>query len=305
MLVGLLLASCFGTSKAVAGGYNTPTASQSPHGGYSDASTKCKVCHAAHNAAASVETTYAPPEALMRTRRGVTRAGSDYTKNGMACVYCHITGEWSIKKVYDGLLVNYQSDSRYNHDDNHRLYIQMFSPGTGANYSGCMSCHSIHGANVLAGYESAIVKANPNPDWDAITPTTLTDFCRDCHDDPLTSPNPGTYGYRCNWCHGGFGTPDQRPPFFNASRDGNTHIMTTTLTGNSGTQVAWNVSADCRDCHNGGTQTPANSFPHFTAGAQFLDDNYQSGTGMDKVCLNCHVEGGDGASYTTGIGKTF
>ncbi len=243
--------------------------------------------------------------ASSRTRRGATWIGGDYNKNGFACVYCHITGEWSIKKVYDGLLVNYNTDSRRNHDDAHRYFLDLFGPGTGANYAGCMSCHSVHGSRLLPGYEGDIVSANPNPDWDAITCTDLTEFCRDCHEDPTQDPDVGRYGYRCAWCHEGFGTSDQRPPYYTESRNGRTHVMTTALTGNYGTQVAWTDSTDCRDCHNGGNQTQSNSFPHYTAGAQFLDDGYVYNTGMDKVCLNCHAEGGNGSLYTTGVGKTF
>lgn len=296
-------------SQASAGGYSTPTAGQSPHGGYADTTAKCKVCHAVHNASASVETTFAPPQALLRTMRG-GRSSSYTVNNGMACAYCHIVGSWSILKVYGGLLSNYRGDSRYNHDDNHRRMVQVWG-NLPTNYSGCMSCHSVHGSNVLTGYEAEILSANPNPGWNTITVNTLTNFCRDCHEDDTTS------GTRCGLCHvlgavrggtdTGAGWPpvDNVPPFYTQNRDGATHVMTTTLTGPTGMQVAWSPSSECRDCHMGGNHTVSNDFPHFTSGAQFLDDNYVSDVGMDRVCLNCHVEGGNGATYTTGVGKTF
>ncbi len=299
---------------ALAGGYDTPTSGQSPHGGYADSSTKCKVCHAVHNAAASAETTFSPPQALLRTRRGVPQPTTERFNNGVACAFCHIVGSWSLKTVYDGRLDRYQSNSRYNHDDNHRYF-----GGTRKNYAGCMSCHSVHGSNLLPGYEADIVSANPNPDWNAITVSSLTNFCRDCHEDPSTAF--GTWGYRCGNCHisvvhrGGtddVDETDQLPPFYDESRDGVTHVMTATLSGNYGTQVAWSDSTDCRDCHMGGGYTQANSFPHLTSGAYFLDDTYQppdtfnsADTQMDRVCLNCHAEGGNGSTYTTGVGKTF
>jgi len=299
----------------LAGGYNDPTAGQSPHGGYANSSTKCKVCHAVHNAAASVDATYSPPQALLRTRRGVPLPDTwDRSKNGMACAFCHIAGVWSIKKVYGGLLERYQTNSRYNHDDNHRYF-----GGTRKNYAGCMSCHSVHGANCLPGYEADIVSGNPNPDWNDLTVNNLNNFCRDCHEDPSTSF--GTYGYRCGNCHLAIGDrggedptqdTDQLPPFYHEDRNGMTHVMTTNLSGNYGTQVAWSASDDCRDCHAGGNNTQDNSFPHLTSGAYFLDDAYQppdtfnsADTQMDRVCLNCHAEGGDGSTYTTGVGKTF
>ncbi|RJQ51409.1 MAG: hypothetical protein C4521_12480 [Actinobacteria bacterium] len=299
---------------AWAGGYSTPTAGQNPHGGYSDSTSKCKVCHAVHNANASVETSFSPPQALLRTRRGVPRPTTDRFYNGMACAYCHIVDNWSLKRVYGGDLYNYQRNSRYNHDDNHRYF-----GGTRKNYAGCMSCHSVHGSNLLPGYEVDIVSANPNPDWNDLTVDTLTNFCRDCHED--TSTAFGTWGYRCGQCHLMVGDPggndetddtDQMPPFYTQDRDRTTHVMTSTLTNPDGMQVAWSDTTDCRDCHMGGDHTESNSFPHYTSGAYFLDDEYRppdsfnaTDTDMDRVCLNCHAEGGDGGAYTTGVGRTF
>ncbi len=303
------------TATALAGGYGTPTAGQSPHGDYADTTSKCKICHAAHNANASIETSFSPPQALLRTTRGVPSGAVYSTKNGMACAYCHIVGSWSIKKVYGGLLSNYQGDSRHNHDDNHRRMVQVWG-GVSVNYVGCMSCHSVHGANLLAGYEADIVSNNPNPNWSGAMVDNLTNFCRDCHDD--TSFLSGRWGTRCGLCHVGGGVRggedtgagwppvDNYPPFYTQDRDGVTHIMTTTLTGPSGMQVAWTESDQCTSCHGGGNHTENNSFPHYTSGAQFLDDAYTpADTGMDRVCLNCHVQGGDGGAYTTGVGRTF
>lgn len=308
---------------AYAGGYNTPTAGQSPHGNYADTTNKCKVCHAVHNANASVETTFAPPQALLRTNRGIQPPTwpSDRTKNGAACAYCHIAGVWSIKTVYGGLLSNYQSDSRFNHDDNHRRLDIVF-PTTRANYSGCMSCHSVHGANLLVNVADGIssndiVSVNPNPDWNAITVGSLTDFCRDCHDDSAPVFVSGTWGTRCGWCHNASALivrggnddtqfTDQLPPFYTQDRDDVSHVMTATLTGVGGSQTAWADTTDCRDCHKGGNGTANNSFPHFTAGAQFLEDGYATpDSGMDRVCLGCHVQGGYVPGYSTGVGKTF
>ncbi len=306
------------TAQAAAGGYNTPTAGQSPHGGYADATTKCRVCHAVHNAA-SVDTTQATgTEALLRSLRGVPEPPLyENHNNGNACVYCHIVGSWAILKVYDGLLSNYREDSRYNHDDNHRWFHARIQ------YAGCMSCHSVHGADCVPGYESKIVSNNPGLAFSAPV-TNLTDFCRDCHED--TASGWADVGFHCGNCHvdDGSGLPfakggtdlvdwtDQMPPFFVQDRNGNSHIMTTTLTGNYGTQVAWADSSDCRDCHMGGNDTTSNNFPHYTSGAYFLDDDFRPiddyespDTQMDRVCLNCHVEGGNGDSYSTGVGKTF
>ncbi|RJQ54469.1 MAG: hypothetical protein C4521_06460 [Actinobacteria bacterium] len=307
-----VVAMLVAVSPSLAGGYNPPTAGQSPHGGYADSTTKCKVCHAVHNASTDA-TLGASPQTLLRSSRGVPNGFPRETPDSShPCVYCHITGEWAINKVYNGILSNFTTDSRMNHDDTHRA--QNWGE---ANYAGCISCHSVHGSNCLPGYENEIVRADPNPNR-AFTVTDLTDFCRDCHEDQTYPGGPygGQYGSRCGFCHNsmfvepggtdGSDFTDQYPPFYTEDRNGTTHIMTTTLSGNYGTQVAWSASDDCRDCHSGGNYTAGNSFPHFTAGAQFLDDGYTTAdTQMDRVCLNCHVEGGDGAAYTTGVGKTF
>lgn len=304
-----------------AGGYATPTAGQSPHGNYSDSTDKCKVCHAVHNASEEDTRQATDTEALLRSRRGVpeptTPTPYDNSNNGNACVYCHIVGDWAILKVYDSDLSKYRNDSRYNHDDNHRWFHARIQ------YAGCMGCHSVHGANVLAGYESKIVRDDPGGALPAPV-TNLTDFCRDCHED--TRAGWQDIGYGCGTCHvepvierGGTHGPDDEtpwtnnlPPFYTQDRDGVSHIMTSTLTNPTGMQVAWADSTDCRDCHAGGNHTPSNNFPHYTSGAQFLDDAYQppdgwttNNEGLDRVCLNCHVEGGNGDLYTTGVGRTF
>ena len=305
-------------SYALAGGYNAPTAGESPHGDYSDVTDKCKVCHAVHNASTEDTRQATGTGTLLRSLRGVPEPPLyGNLNNGNACVYCHIVGDWAIAKVYDGDLAKYRSDSRYNHDDTHRWFHAR------KEYSGCMGCHSVHGANVLAGYETKIVRNDPG-DGVPAPAATLTDFCRDCHED--TRADWQTIGYGCGTCHfdDGSGMPftrggtdgvdwtDNLPPFYTQDRNGVSHIMTTTLTGNYGTQVAWAGSSDCRDCHSGGNDTAANSFPHYTSGAYFLDDDFQPpddytpvDSGLDRVCLNCHAEGGDGGGYTTGVGKTF
>ncbi|RJQ54467.1 MAG: hypothetical protein C4521_06450 [Actinobacteria bacterium] len=130
-----LLACLFSPGGARAGAYSTPASGQSPHGNYADATTKCKVCHAVHNAASADDLQGGPAEALLRSQRGQPApVGSwDIYENGAACTYCHIAGAWSIKKVYGGGLSNYRNDSRYNHDDNHRWFHAR------QEYRGCMT----------------------------------------------------------------------------------------------------------------------------------------------------------------------
>lgn len=267
------------SSVAFAGGYTEPTTGNNPHGSYSDTGSKCKVCHAVHNARSGGQT-------LLRS----TRAD--------ACVYCHITGGFSIKTPYGTTSTNYTDENDRNHDNDHNGY-------TSANlYAGCVSCHSVHGANTFGG-ASKILKNDPGKALGTVS--TEIDFCRDCHN---KSGDNTTSGGCMNVCHLQDDTTEANisSEYYLTTRDGTTHIMTTTLTGNYDTTVAWVTSETCRKCHKEGQPyASGDSFPHYTANAvQFLDDTYtQQGTNLDLVCMNCHTDTGNGASYTSGVGKTF
>jgi len=293
--IGVLLLISLMTSVALAGGHKEPTTGQNPHGNYSDSGDKCKVCHAVHNAASGGET-------LLRS----TRAD--------ACVYCHVSNNFTIKRPYGTVSANYTTEYNWNHDNDHNGNTP---PGL---YAGCVSCHSVHGANTFGG-ASKILKNNPGKAL-ATPVTNEIDFCRDCHN--KTGQNLSDPGGCFYYCHGhaNFGGPDQDPctdchnptykgrissEYYLTSRNGVSHIMTTTKTGNSGNDVAWDTSETCRKCHMEGSNSDGDSFPHFTPNAvQFLDDGYtQQGTNLDQVCLNCHTDTGNGNNYNSGAGKTF
>lgn len=264
---------------ALASGYLEPKAGENPHGNYSDTGNKCKVCHAVHNAKPS------PGQTLLRSSRND------------ACTYCHIDGGFSIKTPYGTTATNYTDEKDWNHDDNHNSY-------TGSTlYAGCVSCHSVHGANTFGG-ASKILKDDPGKAI-ATPVTTEIDFCRDCHN---SSGGNVASGGCFNLCHTAGSLIAMSPEYYLKSRDGVTHIMTTTLTGNYSTSVAWVSSETCRKCHAAG-QPYANgdSYPHYTPSAvQFLDDGYtEQDTNLDLVCMNCHTNTGNGSSYTSGVGKTF
>jgi len=274
ILIFLLVLTLAMTSVAFAGGYSEPTTGESPHGNYSDTGSKCKVCHAVHNATSGGQT-------LLRS----TRAD--------ACVYCHVTGGFSIKVPYGTTAANYTSESDWNHDNDH-------NGNTSASlYAGCVSCHSVHGANTFGG-ASKILKNNPGKAI-ATAVTTEIDFCRDCHN--KAGDNDDSGGCMTGTCH----VSDIGSEYQLTSRNGVTHVMTTTLTGNYGTQVAWLPSDTCRKCHKEGSSTSGDSFPHYTPSAvQFLDDGYTTqDTDLDQACMNCHTDTGDGDSYTSGVGSSF
>jgi len=280
ILIFVLALTLVVTSIAFAGGYKEPTAGQNPHGSYSDTTDKCKVCHAVHNARSS------PGQTLLRSSRND------------ACTYCHITGGFSIKTPYGTTSTNYTNENDRNHDDNHNSY-------TSANlYGGCVSCHAVHGANTFGG-ASKILKNDPGKALGTVS--SEIDFCRDCHNKAGGNTVSGGCMYTCH-TQGDTIEANISPEYYLTTRNGVTHVMTTTLTGNYGTTVAWVSSETCRKCHKEGQPyASGDSYPHYTPSAvQFLDDGYtQQNTYLDLVCMNCHTDTGNGASCTSGVGKTF
>jgi predicted CXXCH cytochrome family protein len=267
-------------------------ASASPHGGYTDATGKCKTCHAVHGAAPG-------GEVLLRT----TKAD--------ACVYCHVSGAFAIAQPYGSDPASYQNELDNNHASTHQ----------GTAYGGCASCHSVHGANVwsnasdgvdigmiLRNDPGATIGAGNNQGAIREPVTTLTDFCRDCHDGTaLAQPSyQAVDGTTCaRDCHA-----PQMLVTNTGGRNGVSHIMTTTLTGTgtdasgNAVQVANAVSTDCRSCHKGAAvYADGNSFPHITPGADFLTDSYRAVSGLDRVCLECHQW--TSGSTAMGVGNSF
>lgn len=271
------IAVFFTATVAIAGSYREPKTGENPHGNYSNVGDKCKVCHATHAAKAGAQT-------LLRS----TRAD--------ACVYCHVSNNFAIKRPYGTNPIAYTNEYDWNHDDNHNGYTSATL------YAGCVSCHSVHGANTF-GDAAKILKSDPGKAISAPV-NNENDFCRDCHNFAGNNIKPGG----CfNLCHASDSPIALPSDYLTPARDGTTHIMTTTLTGNYGTQVAWITSELCRRCHQASRSIDRDSFPHYTPNAvQFLDYAYtEQDTNLDLVCMNCHTDTGNGNSYTSGVGKTF
>lgn len=130
----------------------------SPHSGYSTTSGKCKVCHAVHGAGITTtdQTAMQPTEKLLRS------TAAD------ACVFCHLGAGAFATDPYAG--GPYDSYMNYNGNENNTTF-----PWGGADvarsghfkthghdnpqnitgqtvvksYKGCVSCHSVHGANTM------------------------------------------------------------------------------------------------------------------------------------------------------------
>lgn len=238
---------------------------QGPHGGYTDASYKCKVCHAVHGASSS-------GEALL----GATKAN--------ACVYCHITGGISSLVVYEGDAANYTNEYENNHTDSH------------GSYNGCVSCHSVHGAGTVA-WSTKILKSSPAPRGAgsiAAGVANMNEFCADCHDNRQTTAAAN----RCSTiCHD-TDANTQNHVYINAAVNGTSHVMKA-----ADNTHAWVASTNCTSCHKGGAAT--SKFPHFTSGAFFLADTHTTTTPLDRICLDCHLDTGDPATAAAGVGESF
>ena len=269
------------------GGYLEPTAGQSPHGGYSATSNKCKTCHAVHGAADG-------GEVLLRDTRA------------RACVYCHFGATFSIKQPYGANEVDYTTDYENNHSASHGYN------GPNPSYAGCASCHSVHGGGTWSGADGVtpgmILRDNPGGTVTesgtgsiAGPVTNLDDFCRDCHD----GTDNGTASQKCSGtCHSTVDTGSVAAMQVTKlpSRNSVSHVMTSTIMGSNGTTVAWSVSTTCRSCHKGAAAyADGNSFPHITSGADFLDDGHTSTSPLDGVCLQCHRDSGN----TQGVGLSY
>lgn len=250
-----------------------------PHKGYAYNTTKCLVCHAVHKAADD----------------GQVLLGAEV---GSACDYCHVsTTGVSTVRVYDEDPANHQVDDEFNHSNS------------------CTTCHAVHGANTVdqAGLSSSILRADigvqagvPAADWSLTTGSrdgALSAFCTQCHPYFVsTYADSDTDGDVTDTFLGG--------PF-------NSHIMTSDFASydpangatKTGIAVAYASSAYCTSCHDGGSGSAADNFPHMTVGARFMNSSdYVNDTAAaavsaseDGVCLKCH-RGTDG---TVGVGIGF
>lgn len=288
----------------------------SPHANYVLTTEKCQVCHAPHRAAEG-------GELLLRS----DRAG--------ACTFCHIDqGVAGLVQVYEGLAVNYETESANAHND-------AMAP--------CSGCHAVHSAGTLTDSDvSGLILKNlsgvaasgagnltsnaPASNTSATDrDVAITYFCAQCHqyyttgagnnntiaNNELMDNATGTYAMASYASH-----PMVADDTYAAAYENGTRAA---LPAGQGAGVATTESLYCRSCHDSGTDgTDAMrnldsttvggtnafnlgaSFPHYTPGAEFL--NVATGDGgaisaaasgeADGVCLKCHNDGTSGVSMT-------
>lgn len=241
------------SSLAYASGYVSPPPPypihpDDPHHGYATTTNKCKVCHAVHLATGTFK---------------LTRAASAET----ACDYCHVgAGAQTAKKVYTNALPK----------AGHYLGVGLgTTPDTSKSLTGnlyCYTCHSVHGANTIAGTD--ILKKDPAGDTGVAADADA--FCADCHDKNLNKL--GTEPYAST-----------------------THKMV-----GADSVHAWVASSNCDSCH-AEPKVPTGDYPHTSLSSAFLglgaSGTSVDATKLDNNCLKCHQN--PWPTPTQGVGKTF
>lgn len=271
---------------ALAAGYNEPqqytTSANTPHGGYTTTTNKCKECHAVHLATGSYR--------LLR--------GDDPMS---ACEYCHGEGG-----AGTGTDVRLDAEGHGLGGATGSILVphDTSSTATGANLAfsaaewGCAKCHDPHGVgeNVLDGNligmsSNKLLLRNPSAgasngpkvqfeSWnttDAVS-YNLSQWCSACHNADIgghtegkTTASGARYGHDV-----GTGGSAQ--------------------SGTYGNPSTWSVDPDnpntgpqCEACHTAGGGFGSFAFPH-SSGSE--PDMLAAGTvsnQLDAVCLSCHA----------------
>lgn len=258
-----------------------PYTTDSPHGSYLTTGDECEMCHSPHQAGTS-GTSYK----LLRSANAAD-----------ACDYCHTGSSAPAGSDYTVYTVGaaVTKDGINGHEigaftDIPDVDLASEAPGVIAAVGtalDCFDCHTVHGANKVAGISSvqgitlasnAILKGDPNGDTTAAT--TMNTFCEECH-----NLNAGeTYNVAMI-----------------------THYMGAANVAASprGTGVVGDApSTYCYSCHvaSSGAAAAGYKWPHNSYGVALINmdtnglpvDNYSnlglaiSGSSIDANCLMCH-----------------
>ncbi len=284
---------------------------ESPHGGFSASTNRCRVCHAVHLAGTGSWRLLRSGDVLNGEKRGMDRASE--------CNYCHGTYGVTMKRPF--------RPKDYVVRGEHTLGSTAI-PDSGGDQIlsegglSCGNCHTVHGGGSLmsSGFESGkwgmkILRQDPNPTNGILAEgvdgrssdeemtgdayATLSNFCGDCHDqnpnwntseDPDADPN----SVRAN------GRSHVQGP----TADGSLEVYGATMTvanwgsldlnGDGGTLEPQNTQKGCRGCHaasSAGNKTEEmwadettapidaeSAWPHQTKGAKLLFDTYTQDT---------------------------
>ncbi|MDI6901754.1 MAG: hypothetical protein QMC79_08695 [Anaerosomatales bacterium] len=275
-----------------AGGFGGANATvPTPHKGYTEATVKCNVCHAVHNAPIAGTGWDANKDGDFLDA-GEWEAGDTDTEMLLrstvanACNYCHIETSIGGTQLYGGDPVLYTRTGNPWEDFNH-----------GGPSASCTGCHAVHGANTYGGpttlankilkqgtiQDEVILEGVPavDPLNDALFPSAadayagtnvradaagdlrnaqLTAFCSQCHSN-YSYASEQTVNVDGDYVYGdsGYVYPT------GSSYRYKTHPLKAAATGavgdrfvaagatiTSDTPVAFATSATCRDCHDAG-----------------------------------------------------
>lgn len=262
--------------------YNDPlqylSSTDTPHGGYTTSTNKCKECHAVHLATGSYYLTRAD------ARRQV-------------CDFCHGIGGATTKIVVlneegHGLSVTQESSETVTAPDDTDPPYQVATSDWG-----CPECHSVHNNYTvkLAGYTTnKLLRADPNQGKtylyytpvDGETTQTLSQWCSTCHNANMglhTDPKRVHIGSIETTAYGHDVSGDGYTTLFDGYADVNP-------------DDGLNKGPTCKQCH------PATgiggSFPHSSENTPAVEggakapDMLMSGaksSELDKVCGSCHL----------------
>ncbi len=250
----------------------------SPHGGYSTATAKCRVCHSVHAASSVLGSELLLPTSVRD-----------------ACTYCHLNAGIGYTQVYGS---NPASYSAGNLPNAHNTWVDGLGVTQGVT---CTMCHQVHGAANLMTANTHLTQSilRSFAEYD---PTAGAPLAADSREMALT-----------RWCAGCHFSLPPGSSFYATAYDMGTHIMSVANTNYANPaasftgRVAWRDSTYCMSCH-ASDYGVSGGWPHLTAGVRFLVSATSSvGTTMpasvpiqDGICLRCHRDG-TGA----GIGLTY
>jgi predicted CXXCH cytochrome family protein len=276
LVLGVASVACASTESTYAA-WTAPVYTDTPHGGYTTSTTKCAVCHAVHKAPAG-------GELLLRTTVAE------------ACVYCHITKDLGVIRIYDGDPDLYYGDNKKNH-----------SRDGGAP---CSGCHSVHGADVYGGAISAkILKRLPiQPELLAIfdpadthDPNLLYEAEGDALSGEMTASPPADWGPTaigfedweyasgvqqtafCTGCH----------PYYTQASENPITTSNMIVEGVISTETRTFASHPMRRQYGGPPDIDGNDYFNFQAKGSTLPDGMRVARMSTNGCYRCHGENED------------
>ena len=298
------------------GGMYDNSGYESPHGGFSTKSNRCRVCHAVHMAGDDSWRLLRDGTEVNGEKRGMDRASE--------CNYCHGQTGATEKRPYRA--------KDYPVLGEHTIGSTVIPDGSSSSAIAntglmCGNCHSVHGSGTLdlatvpvetGMWGMKILRLDPNQDGNDLSSdatgaasqtemenrfwATASNFCGDCHDqnpnwNTTEDPSGAAPSGRANGrSHVQGPTADGSLEVYGATMTvANWGSLTVGGTGNdTGTESPQNTQAGCRGCHNapntGNKSEEAtaseSAFPHQSKGAKLLFDSFTQDNATQQAALS-------------------